>query len=111
MLTRREIEKPVDLDIQCWLLTACCALYPDEYSAYPELRVLRRAIEEKHRPLIAVSLEVVCSHLASDLSPRQLELTRRLAEEVRNGTATPIRRTVMALTRASLNQQRHALAS
>jgi hypothetical protein len=108
LIRRRENTPPIDQDTQCWLLAACCALYPEEFASYPELRALRRAILDRQPECIAVALEVVCSHLAGELSERQMRLALRLAQDVRRGAFQHIRSSVLALSRASLAQRRRA---
>lgn len=101
--------KPLDTDMQCWLLTACYSLQSREQGCYPELKALLHAIKEKNRNVIAVALEVVCSHLTKELSTEQRFLTQRLAEEVRSGSFVQIRRTVSEL--AHVSEQRRPIAA
>lgn len=98
----------LDLNTQCWLLAACCSLYPEEFASYPELRALRQAIVERHPETIAIAFEIACSHLGEQLSRRQRELALRLAQQVREGFPSLIRRTVLALSRASVQQRQRA---
>jgi hypothetical protein len=99
---------PIDLNTQCWLLAGCCALYPEEFASHPELTALRKAIQDKHRNAIAVALEVACSHLVHKLSRQQIRLARQLATQVRDGSPEQMRAGVMALSRASIREQRQA---
>jgi hypothetical protein len=108
MLKRRDTKRPLDLNMQCWLLAAYCALDPVGDAHLPELRALRRAIQDNDREVIAISLEVTCSRLSPRLSPLQCELTQCLAENLRSGRFAEIRSTALALARASISGQAQA---
>lgn len=108
MLKRRDTPRSLDLNMQCWLLAAYCALDPVGDAHLPELRALRRAIHDKDREVIAIALEVTCSRLSPRLSPMQRELTQSLAEQLRSGRFAQIRRTAFALARASISGQAQA---
>ena len=97
MTPNRHKPSLISADLQCWLLTACCALGGEKATSAPELGALRRAIQDRPKNVIATGFEVVCSHLKAELTRRQRKLAEALANELREGNLHAVRPAVLEL--------------
>lgn len=84
-----------------WVLTASCALVPNERRDSPEYRALGRAIAARDREAIALGFEILASHHAEFLTEQQIRRVYRLAHAVRNRTNAAVRELVMEIARES----------